>query len=213
MKHVITGDNYMYAIVIIISHLWLWSSDDTYYRGWLWEMTKVAQRWLAWLYITFAKGSIILFCLKIVGNIIVISFVPILTSIALQAMTLKKSADLNAPTFPLRVSKSRIKHWKAVSKFSIDFSKAACGDFLPSSRSLFWEEEKFSISTKRKICWKRGAVVSSHSAAKERYLWEKGCRNVSQQRKTKSAFPGRIFPTENRKNLLVFLFLSFSEWS
>lgn len=208
---------YVRLIVIIISHLWLWSSDDTYYRGWLWEMTKVAQRWLAWLYITFAKDSIILFCLKIVGNIIVISFmimfVPILTSVELHTMTLKKSADLNASTFPLRVSKSRIKHWKAVSKFSIDFSKAACGDFLPSSRSLFWEEEKFSILAKRKIWWKRGAVVSSHSAAKERYLWEKGCRNVSQQRKTKSAFPGRIFPTEKKKNLLVFFLLSLPDWS
>ena len=40
-------------------------------------MTKVAQRWLAWLYITFAFDSIILLSLQIVcSNIIVISFVP-----------------------------------------------------------------------------------------------------------------------------------------
>ena len=179
-----------------------------YYRsGWLWEMTKVAQRRLAWLYITFGFASIILLCLQIVCNIIFLPFPCIACS---DSEKICRFQRLNFSSESLKVQDQTL---EAVSKFSIDFSKAACGDFLPSSRSLFWEEEKFHLLAKRKIWWKRGAVVSSHSAAKERYLWEKGCRNVSQQRKTKSAFPGRIFPTENRKNLLVFLFLSFSEWS
>ena len=116
-----------------------------YYRsGWLWEMTKVAQRWLAWLYITFAFDSIILLSLQIVcSNIIMISFVPF------RCFACDDSEKICR--FPLRVSKSRIKHWKAVSKFSKDFSKAACGHFLPSSYSLFWEEERRSTKTHQNI--------------------------------------------------------------
>ena len=62
------------SIHLMIELVW----RHVYYRsGWLWEMTKVAQRWLAWLYITFGFGSIILLCLQIVcSNIIMISFLP-----------------------------------------------------------------------------------------------------------------------------------------
>ena len=90
-----------------------------------------------------------------------------------------------SPTFPPRVSKSRIKHRKAVSKFSMDFSKVACGDFLPSSHSNFFLRRRKVVLVcqnifpfgEKKNFWKRCAVVSSYSPPakeRERYLWEKG---------------------------------------